>query len=229
MSVSTESSALQDLAKRLRTSANEIALDVLDRSELTGSYFSGGTTSSTNLSPSDLPTESLALGIGRYTILLGLLPEVPTPESVLETLRRYRNQCVVARSFLSAHQSLDLQLILVGPRGSECQEDWKALALMIERDDRVARKLAWLRPENPGHDAESFVEFIKRTFLARPWNKAGKFGDVALDQLSDSGAIGDELPCSTTDEWERIALDTDKTPDEIVASLVNAWKIRGNS
>jgi len=228
MSEATMSPSLRDFAERLRETAREIALNVQDRPELTSTVFSGEQAASTTLSPADLPAESLALGIGRYTVLIGLLPDVPTPETVRESLRRYRNQCVVARSYLSAHQSLDLQMILLGPRGSEGQDEWEALALMVERDDRVARKLAWLRPEPPQFDTQSYNVFVKRTFLARPWNKVGEFEDVALDQLSETAAIGEEFLCSTTDEWERIVLDAgDKTPDEIVASLVKAWEMRG--
>jgi hypothetical protein len=229
MSEASLSPSLQDFAERLRVWAKEIELNLQAQPELTGRVFSGGTTSATSLNPADLPTEGLALGIGRYTIVLGLLPDLPTLEAVRETLRRYRNQCVVARSFLSANQSLDLQLMLVGPRGSERQDAWRALALMVERDDRVARKLAWLRPEDPQRDAESFDEFVKRTFLARPWDKAGEFEDVALDQLSETSAISEGLPRSTADEWERIALDGDKIPDEIVAALVTAWEKRGKA
>jgi hypothetical protein len=80
--------------------------------------------------------------------MLGILPDVAAIEAVRETLRRYRNQCVIARSFLGTNETLDLQLMLLGPRASERQEAWRAMALMVERDDRVARKLAWLRPED---------------------------------------------------------------------------------
>jgi len=229
MSEALVSPSLLEFADRLRVSAKELSLDAQDRPELAGSVFSGGTTPATTLEPTDLPTESLAIGIGRYTIVLGLLPDVPTLESVRETLRRYRNQCVVARSFLNVNQILDLQLMLVGVRGSERQDAWRALALMVERDDRVARKLAWLRPDDPQCDGESYNEFAKRTFLARPWDKAGEFEDVALDQMSESNAISEGLPRSTADEWERIALDGDKTPDEIVAALVDAWEKRGKA
>lgn len=221
------SPSLTSFADRIRESALKVALNVIDRPEIAGRAFSGAATSSTTLDPTDLPAESFGLGIGRYTVIIGLLPSVPTLESVRETLRRYRNQCVVARSFLNANQSLDLQLMLIGPRGSEQQDAWRALALMVERDDRVARKLAWLQPLDSGRDEESFSEFVKRSFLARPWAKAIAFEDVALDELSEPSSIGGGLPRSTADEWERIALDSDKSSDEIVLALVKAWGRRG--
>lgn len=101
---------------------------------------------------------------------------------------------------------------------------------MVERDDRVARKLAWLRPEDPRRDDESSADFLKRTFLARPWVHAeGQFEDVALDELSGTGATAPGLPRTTADEWERIALDEKKSPDDIVTALVKAWERRGQA
>jgi hypothetical protein len=224
------SPSLTDFAQRLRASAGGLHLAVEERPDLVGISFNGGVSPATTLSPSDLPGESLAIKIGRFNIVLGVLPDVPTLEAVRETLRRYRNQCVVARSFLSANETLDLQLMLLGPRASERQDSWRALALMVERDDRVARKLAWLRPEDPQRDDESYVEFLKRTFLARPWiREDDEFEDVALDQLSSGGATAPGLPRTTADEWERIALDSSKSPDQIVTALVKAWERRGQA
>jgi len=223
------SASLSDFAGRLKSSAEDAGLDITDRSELAGQTFCGAASSATTLSPTDLPLECLALSVDRYTLVLGLLPDIPTLEAVRETLRRYRNQCVVARSFLNQDQSLDLHLMLVGPRGSEREDAWRALALMVERDDRVARKLAWLRPEDPQRDSESYAEFAKRTFIARPWTKASEFEDVALDQLSEFGTMSEALPRNTADEWERIALAGNKTPDQIVAALVKAWERRGKA
>lgn len=230
----TESAAsshgLADFVARLRTTALALGRKVDDRPELASATFNGGSTKSTTLSPTDLPAERQAIRIDRFNIVLGVLPDVPAMEAVLETLRRYRNQCVVARSFLGTNETLDLQLMLLGPPASERQEAWRAMALMVERDDRVARKLAWLRPDDPANDGESFVEFLKRTFLARPWIHAeGQFEDVALDQLSRTGATAPGLPRTTAEEWERIALDAKKTPDDIVAALVKSWERRGQA
>lgn len=227
---STLSPGLVDFADRLRKAALALNLKLKDRAELASSTFNGGSAKSTSLSPTDLPTESHAIRIDRFNIVLGVLPDVPTMEAVLETLRRCRNQCVVARSFLGTNETLDLQLMLLGPRSSERQEAWRALALTVERDDRVARKLAWLRPEDAQRDEESFADFLKRTFLARPWVHAeGQFEDAALDELSGTGATAPGLPRTIADEWERIALDQKKSPDDIVSALVKAWARRGQA
>jgi len=226
----TLSPGLEDFAARLREAALTLELKVEDRPELASSTFNGGSTKSTTLSPTDLPLESHAIRIDRFNIVLGVLPNVPAMEAVLETLRRCRNQCVVARSYLGTNETLDLQLMLLGPRASERQEAWRALALMVERDDRVARKLAWLRPEDPLRDEESFADFLKRTFLARPWvHPEGQFEDAALDELSGTGTTQQGLPRTIADEWERIALDDKKAPDDIVTALVKAWERRGQA
>ena len=226
----TLSPGLADFADRLRHAALKLDLKVEDRPELASATFNGGSAKSTTLSPTDLPAESHAMRIDRFNIVLGILPDVSAMEAVLETLRRYRNQCVVARSFLGTNETLDLQLMLLGPRASERREAWRAMELMVERDDRVARKLAWLRPEDPLNDEESFADFLKRTFLARPWVHAeGQFEDVALDELSGSSETTPGLPRTTASEWERIALDETKTPDDIVAALVKSWGRRSQA
>jgi hypothetical protein len=222
---------LNRLVENLRATAK--TLTVKDKRQmpvelkpaLAGRNFSGGQTPATMLSPSDLPADCIALSMSRYTLILGLLPESPSLEAVQEAVRRYRNQCVVARSYLSPAQSLDLLLLLVGPRGSEMDEDWDALAKFVERDDRVARKLVWLMPEHSEYDDDSYNSFIKQTFLARPWRRPDNHDDVELDKLTSAGSEVDGLSRETIQAWEKAVLDLDKTPEEIVAELVTAWAV----
>jgi hypothetical protein len=215
-------------AESLRASANVLDLNASEEPDLAGATFRGGEASaSTKLNPSDLPSVKQGMRIGRYAVVLGILPDAPSIEAVRETLRRYRNQCVVARSYLTANEALDLQLMLVGPRGSEREAEWRALALMVERDDRVARKLAWLRPVDANNDGESFADFLKRTFLARPWKQEGKFSVAPLDRLSAAEDTGDSgVPRNTADEWEATAFKLEEDPSKIVDALVDAWKRR---
>ena len=110
---------LEEFVQRVREAADRRKLPISERPRLAGPSFNGGSSAATTLEAGELPAEARALKIGRYTVILGTLPDAPTLPGVRETLRRYRNQCVVARSFLSANESLDLQLLLVGPRGSE--------------------------------------------------------------------------------------------------------------
>ncbi len=131
--------ALERQAGRLGLSFERVAA-------LTGAAFAGaGDTASARLEPGDLPAHARGVRVGRYAIVLSLLPEAANEEGVSEAVRRVRNQCVVARSYLSSPAALDLHALVVGPRGSEGSDRWRALALLAERDDRVARKLVWLR------------------------------------------------------------------------------------
>ncbi|MHC2722451.1 ABC-three component system middle component 1 [Bradyrhizobium diazoefficiens] len=229
MSETFASGPLENFVQRVSRAAEERKLPVSEQLRLVGRSFNGGSSAATTLEPGELPAEARALKIGRYTVIFGTLPDTPTLPGVRETLRRYRNQCVVARSFLSANESLDLQLFLVGPRGSEWERQWKSLGLFLERDDRVARKLAWLRPRDPARDDDSFDEFTRRTFLARPWEEDDDElrGDQSLDleQPAPSG-----LPRNTAEEFDRIALESDgRSAEEIVEALVRAWERRETS
>ncbi|RWP02721.1 ABC-three component system middle component 1 [Mesorhizobium sp.] len=220
---------LDDFVRRVSSAAASLKLPASEQAQLVGRSFNGGSSAATTLEPGELPPEARALRIGRYAVIFGTLPDTPTLPGVRETLRRYRNQCVVARSFLSSNESLDLQLFLVGPRGSEWERKWKSLGLFLERDDRVARKLAWLRPRDAARDDDSFDDFVRRTFLARPWQEDdGELHDNQSLDLDEPAPTG--LARSTAEDFDNIALDGDaRTPDEIVEFLVRAWERRETS
>lgn len=220
---------LDRLHAYLRARADAVGLKAEDAPNLTSNVFLGGEGSQTaRLEPEDLPYPVRALQIGRYAVLLAMLPEQPSLEAITEALRRFRNQCVVARSYLPPNAALDLQGILVGPRGSEPTEEWRPMALLVERDDRVARKFAWLRPESEDADDASAADLIKRTFLARPWVTDATFTMAALDNLNRAAAMWDaSVPRDTVDEWVRLALGPKSDADVLVEGLVDAWARRG--
>lgn len=222
---------LSDLHARLVAAAQAVDLPAVDAPHLTSNVFFGGEGSeAAQLKVGDLPHPTRALQIGRYSVLLTMLPEQPSLEAVTEALRRFRNQCVVARSYLSAYGALDLQGVLVGPRGSEPMDDWRPLALLLERDDRVARKFVWLRPAHPAADDASFADLIKRTFLARPWVNDATFTMAALDNLNRAAAMWDtSVPRDTVDEWVRLSLAPREDADTLVQGLVDTWARRGQS
>jgi hypothetical protein len=213
------------------SAAEAVSLTVVKAADLSSNVFRGGEDSaSAQLSPSDLPASVRVMKVGRYLVLLGILPEQASTESVNEAVRRYRNQCVIARSYITPNEALDLQLILIGPRGSERVNDWQTLALLVERDDRVARKLVWLRPSDPGADTKSFEEFTKRSFLARPWNHDAVFTMAALDNLNRAAAMADSsIPRNTVDEWIKLALTESDDSAKLVDSLVEVWSRRGQA
>ncbi|OAP48885.1 ABC-three component system middle component 1 [Sinorhizobium americanum] len=206
--------------------AKEINLQIESRPNFAGRTFAGGSdTPSARIEPSDLPNHVRGLQIGRYPVLLTLLPEAPDEEGMSDVVRRVRNQCVVARSYLSPPAALDLHAILLGPRGSEGVDRWRALALIAERDERVARKLVWLRPTDARADEQSFDDFVKRSFLARPWVTDAIFSMAPLDNVSRAAAYGD-VPRDTAGEWIRAASEPEVDTDQLVEELVASWQRR---
>lgn len=191
---------------------------------LAGQAFCGGDgTPSTRIEARDLPNHVRGYQVSRYAVLLTLLPEAPDQAAIGEVVRRVRNQCVVARSFLAPAAALDLNAIMIGPRGSEGDDRWKALALVAERDERVARKFVWLRPSEPGADEQSFEDFTKRSFLARPWNTNAVFSMASLDNVNRALAF-EGLHPGAAGEWIELASDPGTEPDVLVEQLVASWK-----
>ncbi|MDX8518194.1 hypothetical protein RFM23_17730 [Mesorhizobium abyssinicae] len=218
--------ALETGERLLIRRASELGLSIGSKPNYAGRTFAGGSdTPSARLEPSDLPNHVRGLQIGRYAVLLTLLPEAPNEEGMSDLVRRVRNQCVVARSYLSAPSALDLHAILLGPRGSEGIDRWRALALIAERDERVARKLVWLRPLDANADEDSFADFVKRSFLARPWITDEIFSMAPLDNVNRATAFGD-VPRDTAGEWIRLASGSDIDPDRLVEQLVASWQRR---
>lgn len=227
-SIEQPDATLAALAARLAAAAKPLDLPLRSADELVGTAFRGGTGSAAaTIKPGDLPSTCRGLQIGRYTLVLGVLPETPSLNAVSECVRRYRNQCVVARSYLSPNAALDLLLILMGPAGSEASSHWQSAALMVERDDRVARKLVWLRPETASGDDASFAEFASRTFLARPWHRAKHVDPAQLDQLNTAEHSPIALPRTTAQAWEAAALHAEEDPERTVTEIVAAWAQRG--
>jgi len=217
---------LENAERLLIGYAEELDLSVELKPDYAGQVFSGGKDSlSARLEPKDLPNHVRGLQIERYAIILALLPETADEAALRDVVRRVRNQCVVARSFLSPSGALDLHAILIGPRGSEGVDLWRALALGAERDERVARKLVWLRPLDADVDQQSFEDFAKRTFLARPWETDAIFSMAPLDNASRAATFGD-VPRDTASQWVRLASEPDIDPDQLVEKLVASWQRR---
>jgi hypothetical protein len=234
MTEPVETSPIADLDRlhsRLWAAAAAVNFSPVDAPQLTVDVFKGGDASDVaRLPPTDLPPTVRAMSFGRYSWLLGLLPDQPTIEAVNDCLRRFRNQCIVARSYLAPNEALDLQGILLGPRASEPDDDWKAVALTVERDDRVARKFVWLRPVDPAGDDVSFADVISRTVLARPWISEATFTMAALDNINRVAAQAQaSVPRTTVDKWVNLALTERDDPDALVDKLILAWTERGQT
>lgn len=164
--------------------------------------------SSPNRVENDLPKEVIATKLDGVPVLLGQLENPADRPRVQDALRRYRNQAIIARSWLGA-EALNLQCFLVGPRGSVSTAKWRQLAAEAEADDRVCRKLVWLPPEHPTtDDARSF---LSRTFLARPWEHGLPNSSANLDRM---GTI--DLPS----HWAEAIDDDTLDAEALVAKLI---------
>lgn len=216
---------LAELAERTEAAAKAANLLCDPRPELASRNFRGGAGEEA-LQGAHLPLHIRALFIGRYPVLLGLLPDAPDVALVREAVRRYRNQGVVARSYLPTEQALDLQLWLQGPPGSDVDAEWRALALAVERDDRVARKLVWLPPAALEERDAAFTAFIGRSFLARPWKALPPQPAGQLDRLSAVVAVATDLNITpeVLDVWLKLAADDDyEDGPPLVDALIEAW------
>jgi len=154
----------------------------------------------------DLPSAAYAVRIDDIPVLIGELSGTALRASIEPQLRRYRNQTIIARSWLAA-EAPNLQLFLIGPPGAFSRSDWRQLAAEIEADDRTCRKLVWLFDQVPTvDDAEAF---LTRTFVARPWPTQQQ--QVLLDTVASYA-----LP----DGWEEAVDDKDLDFDGLVEALI---------
>jgi len=132
-----------------------------------------------------------ALVLSTDTELLDLRDNfISQVESQLQKVLKFRQQ-------LSQAMVNDLNVIFVlEPTESNCKT-LNDLSNEIERDDRVCRKLVWLKGQY-GKPVESFLD---RTFLARPWTSASPATADALLPLTDGlGISNDELFDALMDE-----------------------------
>lgn len=154
----------------------------------------------------DLPRAVRAARIDDIPVLMGELSGTALRASIEPQLRRYRNQAIIARSWLAA-EAPNLQMFLIGPPGAYSRSDWRQLAAEIEADDRTCRKLVWLFDQAPTlDDAEAF---LTRTFVARPWPTQQQ--QVLLDTVASYA-----LP----DGWEEAVDDKELDFDGLVETLI---------
>ena len=218
---------LEEFVGRVVDAACLLGIAAEAREALVSANFRGGSGEEV-LKGTHLPDQVAMRVVGRFPILFGHLPVSPDAVLVREGVRRYRNQAVVSRSHLSLGQAIDLHIWLMGPDGSEGDPAWITLALAIERDDKVARKLVWLPPEAEAERDASFSRFVARTFLARPWKSVPPQSGTQLDRLSELFSVADGLGIepAVLGKWFEFA-DSDLADGaELVDALVAAWPER---
>jgi hypothetical protein len=200
-------------ADLLLQAAERIGARVVDGpAELVGSRFNSEVLSEAVSGSSiarhdnDLPRAVRAARIDDIPVLIGELTGTALRASIEPQLRRYRNQAIIARSWL-ATEAPNLQMFLIGPPGAYSRSDWRQLAAEIEADDRTCRKLVWLFDQAPtSDDAEAF---LTRTFVARPWPTQQQ--QVLLDTVASYA-----LP----DGWEEAVDDKALDFDGLVETLI---------
>jgi hypothetical protein len=201
-------------ADLLLQAAERIGASVADGAvELVGSRFNSEVLteaisgSSIARHGNDLPRAVFAAQIDDIPVLIGELSGTALRASIEPQLRRYRNQAIIARSWLAA-EAPNLQLFLISPVGAFNGSDWRQLAAEIEADDRTCRKLVWLTDQMPTvDDAEAF---LTRTFVARPWPTQQQ--QVLLDTVASYA-----LP----DGWEEVVDDKELDFDGLVEALID--------
>ena len=150
------------------------------------------------------------LCIDQFRVLFGSLSGAPQreSESILEQMQTLYKRALEVRGGLTQAGASDLYLFIVGPPGSASDPEWESLAYEIELDERVCRKLVWL-PDERGEEVD---DFIRRTFLARPW-KQTRTGTVhTLGKLTQS--------VNVPPEWMKILLETDLDGRELIEALI---------
>lgn len=201
-------------AQLLLDAAHSLGADVQEaEAELIGNLlrveiWSDLSESSTRRPRQDLPHAISAARLEGTPVLFGQLGEEADQAAVVDTLRRYRNQATIARSWLGA-DAQDLQLFLIGPAHAGTSLWWRDIARQVESDDRVCRKLVWLPSAAP--TLESAAEFLSRTFLAAPWKRLAGDSAQPLDHLSS-------IPVPA--EWLPVLSDESLSADQLVERLV---------
>lgn len=150
------------------------------------------------------------LCIDHYHVLLGTLDDSPPggSGSVPHQIEALYKRALEVRKELTQAGASDLYLFVVGPSGSAMSPDWESQACEIELDERICRRLVWL----PDEGGENLDVFIRRTFLARPWEQVQTGTVHTLGKLTRTV----DMP----PEWIAVLLETDLEGRELVQSLM---------
>lgn len=139
---------------------------------------------------------------------------------VYQRLANYHRHAAVCLSWLPANFKSDLNLFLVGPKGSNAKDEWRGIAARIERDESVCRKMVWLPPEELREVDSSVSAFLDRTFLARPWQLSGNSQTPDLSPLNKLSAEDPVLM-----SWLAALEKSEEDPGvSLVDRLIQEWK-----
>lgn len=207
---------LDELCTRLSDAAKDNGWSVKMRDDLISQNFRG----SADTTDVILPGTARGLQLGLYPVIAVPL-HLGSPASVEADLKAAHNQMIIARSYLTNAQVIDAHIIFVAVGKSD---DWKQYIDRIQRDESTCRKLVWM-PDRQNLD-KSFVEFVDRTFLARPWLFAVA-RDAPLDQnqeLVETVLREKGLSEKAAKAWVELAASRIDDPDQLVERLVAAME-----
>jgi hypothetical protein len=160
----------------------------------------------------DLPSIVYGFRLDGKPVLVGDISAAISRKDLLDTVRRYRNQAMITRSWLGP-EATSVSLFLIGPMASDLDQTWHDWALEIELDEKVCRKIVWLLSSSPG--VEEAARFLEGTSLAQPWKHAENIGAERLDSLAQLG-----LPAA----WLAVISDEELNTDEVVGKLIEAGR-----
>ncbi|MFN3725267.1 MAG: hypothetical protein ACK4SZ_03065 [Allosphingosinicella sp.] len=194
---------LESFARRLTVSAEAIGWTAAAAPQLVEARFRGQSQAGDH----GLPTEKLGLQLGAYPLILTRL-SLDADRDLAPQVRAMHAQVLIARSYLSPVQMVDLHLFLVADV-PEADPALRARIDRLERDETICRKLVWVVGEDPN---KSFGNFVDRTFLARPWRspKAVRRTDFQLDKPADlvvDALVKCGLAPAVAADWVRLADD----------------------
>lgn len=136
----------------------------------------------------------VAISIGLHPVIVAELSgDLELAEKEWAAAQRI---AAITRTGIFAGSGEDLVLIMVAQPGSNEEVNWQSFATEVERNDLVCRKLVWLPPGGNDEVAGSLTEFLRRTFLAKPWAGPERIPQTALDALT--------LKTEVLKDWEEI-------------------------
>jgi len=211
-----------EFERLLTKRASELGVEVKPCPEMTSQNFKGRG----DVNSVALPRHIRGVRFGKYPVILGEL-KLEKDEKIEEQIKGYHNQAIVARSFLSNEEIVDIHVFLICIEPKQQSLKWLSFIDKIERDEAYCRKLVWAKEQG---NEKSFDNFVDRTFLARPW--LGLVDEGANAQLDYNARLvqqvleGQGLTAEAAAKWIKILNEPDddhqKTVDELVEAMGDA-------
>lgn len=160
-----------------------------------------------------------------YAVRVVTLPNECNREHIKQFMERLHLQLAVDRGHLPHRLRDDLYLFLVAPWGSDFDQNWRAVAGLVERDELICRKSVWLPPIQQENPARSVEAFLDRTFMGRPWDVSVDASPRELDPLERLVELAAAAPDIGPNEknayrrWIEIALASDDS-EELAMSIL---------